>query len=185
MRTVWRGPCGRKMTEILGTALTEIVTAETAVANPGAESVARYAPGGIPSRRNSPSGLLVAVRLSGDSSCSTVIVAPATRAPLASSAIPTSAPSAFERLELYYGLLLKLNGFARQRLFLVGLVNGVEYAVDERRRLFRRKLLGEFERLVDDYLGRRCTRAQLRDRQAQDGAVNCGHAIQAPVCGVP
>src|SRR5229473_4087237 len=95
MRTVWRGPCGRKMTEILGTALTEIVTAETAGANPGAETVTRYAPGGIPSRRNSPSGLLVAVRLSGDSSCSTVIVAPATRAPLASSTIPTSAPSAF------------------------------------------------------------------------------------------
>src|SRR5713226_2174270 len=95
MRTVWRGPCGRKMTEILGTALTEMVTAETAGANPGAETVTRYAPGGIPSRRNSPSGLLVAVRLSGDSSCSTVIVAPATRAPLASSTIPTSAPSAF------------------------------------------------------------------------------------------
>jgi len=63
--------------------------------------------------------------------------------------------AAFERLELYYGLLLKLNGFARRRLFLVGLVNGVEYAVDEWRRLFGRELLGELERFVDDYLGRR------------------------------
>src|SRR2546422_288097 len=85
-------PCGFKMIEILGAELTATGMREPASANPGATTVTRYCPGARSSKRKSPSASVVVERRNDDSSRSIDTLAPATRAPLASSTVPTKAP---------------------------------------------------------------------------------------------
>src|SRR5260370_12164744 len=66
-------------------------------------------------------------------------------------------------------------------LFNHRLMEGIEDAVYERAGILPGEFLGEVDRFVEDDLGRRVGGAQLVHGEAQDGAIDSGEAVEAPV----
>src|SRR5713226_983574 len=66
-------------------------------------------------------------------------------------------------------------------LFNHRLMEGIEDAVYERAGILAGEFLGEVDRFVKDDLGRRVGGAQLVHGEAQDGAIDSGEAVEAPV----
>src|SRR6185312_3827415 len=62
-----------------------------------------------------------------------------------------------------------------------GFVGGVENSVQKTGGFFGGKFLREFERFVDDDFYRRGAEAQLKNRKAQNVAINSGKPFEAPV----
>src|SRR6266567_1585291 len=98
----WRRPCGwgvggreggGSFTVKVGVDVTATVTVPALAAKPAASTLTSYVPGGSDSIVNSPSLLLFTVRTREKLLADAVTVAPATRAPVASTTTPTSAPS--------------------------------------------------------------------------------------------
>ena len=63
-------------------------------------------------------------------------------------------------------------------------MQGIEHAVNVGRSLFGGKRFGEFDGFVEDDFEGRLAAAQLVGSESQDGAVNGGHAFEAPIRGV-
>jgi hypothetical protein len=77
------------------TELAKTVISARASANPAARTLTRYGPAGSKSTRNSPRSSPDALRTNEEPAASISILAPCTRAPLASSTTPRSVPVGF------------------------------------------------------------------------------------------
>lgn len=63
-------------------------------------------------------------------------------------------------------------------------IDGIENAVDEADGVVAGEAAGEFERFINDDGGSEGALHELKDGEAEDVAIDAGHAIEAPVLGV-